>query len=324
MIDSDYIEAKWSTLDKELIKGYRAIRLSNDCTPELNIGYNEKENRCLILELPASNYFDISPVTKQNIILEYFKDVNYVVIELINPHYIDLFSDLVLSIYIRIKKYGSPKEYVAQFLNTYVKWTSLFETHYSKKLSEEKVQGLFGELFTLKNLISNTYAHELNLILKSWKGPYDRSNDFEFEEKNIEVKTKQESTRHVRISSEFQLDAKGKKDLDLLIITVRSDYTHGVSVHDLLMKIKNVINSQAGDLSILYTALKEMSLTCDNLKNYNNYRYSVIKTESFNAGHNDFPKLIASRIDESISKLKYNLNVRNLSPFLIREQKFVK
>ena len=76
------------------------------------------------------------------------------------------------------------------------------------------------------------------------------------------------------------------------------------------------------DLSILYQALNQKGLTIDNLKQYNNYRFSVIKTESFDAGNDNFPKLTCSNIVNEISKLKYNLKVTQLDLFLIELKKY--
>ena len=59
-----------------------------------------------------------------------------------------------------------------------------------------------------------------------------------------------------------------------------------------------------------------------NLKQYNNHRFIVSKTESFDAGKDDFPKLSISNIDSEISNLKYKLRVVKLDEFLIEVKKY--
>ena len=73
---------------------------------------------------------------------------------------------------------------------------------------------------------------------------------------------------------------------------------------------------------ILTSNLNQKGLTIDNLKQYNNYRFSVTKTESFDAGNDNFPKLTCSNIVNEISKLKYNLKVTQLDLFLIELKKY--
>jgi hypothetical protein len=48
----------------------------------------------------------------------------------------------------------------------------------------------------------------------------------------------------------------------------------------------------------------------------------VLKTESFDAGKDDFPKLSISNIDSEISNLKYNLRVTQLKEYLIKTKKY--
>ena len=100
------------------------------------------------------------------------------------------------------------------------------------------------------------------------------------------------------------------------------DLIKGKSIHDMLLEIVKQIRVNLGDLSILYQALNQKGLTIDNLKQYNNYRFSVTKTESFDAGNDNFPKLTCSNIVNEISKLKYNLKVTQLDLFLIELKKY--
>ena len=70
------------------------------------------------------------------------------------------------------------------------------------------------------------------------KGPYDKGNDFELENKNLEVKTKSPLGNDVKISSEFQLEVSHGKGLELFVISLLSDFTIGVNINDLILEIK--------------------------------------------------------------------------------------
>jgi len=146
--------------------------------------------------------------------------------------------------------------------------------------------------------------------------------DFEFDIKNVEVKTKKESKLFVKISSEFQLENTFDKGLELLVVSIRTDLINGKSLHDIIVMIIENIRKNMGDLSILYRALYQKGLSVENLKEYNNHRFIVLRTELFDASKEDFPKLSKSNIGNEISSLKYNLRVTQLHQFLIEEKKY--
>ena len=322
MINSRIIENKWHSIDTDEISEYRFLRLTIKSKPELNIGFNTKGNRCLILELPKDFSLDTISITKENLSIEYIKEYNYLVIELINIQFKDLFNDLALSIYHKVKDLIPAQQYTNEFILTFRKWVEFFGNRRTNSLSEEQIQGLFGELFILKQYLKKATLVSTNSILKSWKGLYDAAKDFEFELKDVEVKTKLETKHIVNISSEFQLEKNDDKGLELLVVTVKIDRMNGKSIHDILIEIKKQIKECYGDLSIFYKALNQKGLTAENLKQYNNHRFKVLKAELFDAASEDFPKLSKSNIVNEISNLKYKLRVTHLDQFLIESKKY--
>ena len=322
MINSKDIEKKWLSIDVKDITGFRYIRLDKNSKPEFNIGFNSNGCRCIILELPKGFSFDFNFVKKENLSIRNIKKENYIVIELLNINYNDLFNDLLLSLYQKIKDITHAQDYSNEFVLTFGKWIEFFENDRKNQLSEEQIQGLFGELFVLNEYLKKSNPSTINSLLSSWKGLYDSANDFEFDLKNVEVKTKKDSILFVKISSEYQLEKELDKSLELLVVSVRIDLINGKSIFDMLLEIIKLLRETLGDLSILYRALNQKGLTVENLKQYNNHRFIVTKTESFNAGHIDFPKLSISNIDSEILNLKYKLRVTQLDEYLIESKKY--
>ena len=321
-MESINIEKKWLSIDNNSIKGYRYVRLDNECVPELNIGFNSDGLRIILLELPIGFTPEINQVKKKNLTIVYLSEVNSIAIELINVDYKDLFNDLLFSIYQKIKDIKHVEDYFNEFIITFSKWIEFFENSRDRKLSETQVQGLFGELFLLKDYIQRSEKMRINYTLRSWQGPYKANNDFEFFAKNVEVKTKNSSNSVVEISNEFQLEKQFNKTLELQIVSIKLDFIDGESLHDILLDIINQIRKNLGDLSILFDALLELNLTVENIKIYNNYRFSVSKVESFDAGDDDFPKLINSKLEDPIFDLKYKLNVNQLDRFLLESKTY--
>lgn len=321
-MNSTTIETKWIAINKNLIASFRFVRISKECKPELNIGYNSSAKRCLILELPTEFKIDINSVIKENLTIEHIEESNYVVIQLMNDSYHDLFNDLVLSLYHKIKDIKEVKNYSREFIRSFGKWVEFFDNKISSRLSPEEIKGIYGELFVLNEFIKNVNSNEINNILMGWTGLYDTKNDFEFEDKYIEIKTKLHSKNHVSISSEYQLEIESGKELELWVVSISVDYENGKSIYDLLKITIEYIREKLGDLSILYKAIGQKNLTIESSKDYNNYRYSVTYIKSYNCALDNFPRLVISNIPIEISRLKYNLNVNSLNDFLIEEKKY--
>jgi hypothetical protein len=322
MLNLELIEKKWNSIDVEEISGFRYVRLSSDCNPELNIGYNYAGNRCLILELPVDFHFEIVSIAKENLSIKHIDKGNYIVIQLIEESYFDLFNDLILSLYHKIKDIVIPKDYANKFVHSFGKWVEFFENRIGSGLSIEEVKGLYGELFVLNELINGSDSSKINEILNGWVGPYDAPQDFNLHSKHIEVKTKLETNPAITISSEHQLEVESGKDLFLNIVTIRTNFESGTSIRSLIEITIELIRERLGDLSILYTALNEKGITLESLKEFNNYRYSVIKTSTYDCLQENFPRLYTSNIPSGICRLKYRLQISQLDRFLIEEKNY--
>lgn len=316
------LDLKWENIASfKDTKGYKALRISATCVPDLFLTTDQDGYRCLLLFLPENLDIKLKGTDKNKLLISILPSKG-LIIKLKDNDFKDLFDDLILSIYTKINLIKKPIDASEEFINTFYKWSLFFEDKKFKNLSEEKIQGLFGELFVLNDYLIKSNPSTINSILDSWKGLYDAANDFEFNNKTVEVKTKKDSGLIVKISSEYQLEKELDKDLELIIVTVKLNLIEGKSLYDMLLEIIKLIRSNLGDLSLLYLSLNQKGLTLENIKQYNNHRFCVIKTESFDAGNNNFPKLTISNIDSEISKLKYSLRVTQLKKFLIKSKKY--
>lgn len=314
---------KWQKVSSfKTMKGYKALRISSDCIPELFIATDVDGYRCLLLFLPKKIELKLKAADKDKLMLSYLNNNGIILIKLKDLNFIDLFNDLILSLYAKIKSISEPKEASQELIYTFYKWSDFFEDSFKDKLNKEQIQGLFGELFLLNDFLINSNPSNVNYFLESWKGPYDTTNDFVFDTKNIEVKTKIESQPFVKISSEFQLEKEFDKELELMVVSVNIDLVNGESLYDFFIKIVEKVRENLGELSILFRALNQKGLTIENLKEYNNYRFVVIKTELFDTSNENFPKLSKSNIENEITNLSYKLRVTQLDQFLIELKKY--
>jgi hypothetical protein len=213
------LEEKWTDIELPKKAKYSYQRIDIHCIPELRVGISFNGNRCLILKLKSDLKFKFEEEEKENIKTYYDKGENSLVIELIDPFFNRFFADLVISLYQLIREIENEYESTRIFIDTVRYWADFLKAKRGHYLSEEAIQGLYGEMVFLEYMIDNSDEH-INNILTSWKGPYDANQDFHFHDKNIEVKTKRKGSNIINVASEYQLEAEAGKELELVVVTV--------------------------------------------------------------------------------------------------------
>ena len=322
MIKLESLNNIWENLQYNGTSEFEFRRIDNVTIPEINIGLNSKLNRCMLLELPFEHNVDFQTIAKKNLTLSFFKDTGYIVLELTDSDYFDLFNDLIISIYSYIYELSDVDEYSKLFIQMFYKWSEFFDNKVSDTLSLDSVKGIFGELFVLKNLIEESDSFKLNDILNSWRGLYDEAHDFVFEDKNVEVKTKDISRLSIKISSEYQLEEELDKGLELLVLSVDIDYIKGDSLRLMVDKIKDLIVNKMGDFSILLSALAQKNISMSNIYQYDNYRFLVHEEVIYDCRKEGFPRLTKINTPNAIAHIRYTLQLSYLAKYCISTKKF--
>ena len=322
MIKLESLDNIWESLKYSGNSEFEFRRIDNVSIPEINIGLNSKFNRCMLLELPSEHNVDFQTMAKKNLTLSFFKDTGYIVLELTDSDYFDLFNDLIISIYSYIYELNNVDEYSKIFIQMFYKWSEFFDDKASDKLSLESVKGIFGELFVLRNLIEKSDSFKLNDTLNSWRGLYDEAHDFVFEDKNVEVKTKDVSHLAVKIASEYQLEEELDKGLELLVLSVDIDYVKGNSLRSMVDDIKELTVNKMGDFSIVLTALSQKNISMLNIYQYDNYRFLVHEQTVYDCRKEGFPRLTKINTPNAVANIRYTLQLSYLVNYLISKDSF--
>lgn len=320
-MNKEIIESIWNKVIPSGEGEFEYKLLSKESIPQLNIGFDKKSQKCLILELPFDFDKPFQQFEKENLSLKYFKKEKCLCIILNDDFFKDLFDDLILSIYSKISKISNPEEYSELFTRHFFKWSAFFENKKTDGLTRDQVKGLIGELIYLKNLLLNRQL-SIDDILHSWRGPYDEGHDFVFEFTDYEIKTIETTKNSVRISSEFQLESEKGKELELVVIFVNQDNENGLSLKSLIDEIKLIVLDRFGDNSIFINSLAQKGLIIGDLDQYEIYRYTPIEEISYDSSKENFPKLIRSSIPEEINKLNYNIRLNLIEEFIIQKKQF--
>jgi Putative PD-(D/E)XK family member, (DUF4420) len=317
MMNNKTIETIWESIIYSESTSFVYKRLSLEGKPSLNIGLNNLNNRCLILELPTQSKFKLPNSVKQNLSLEYYKQSNCLCIVLLDNMFNDLFNDLVLSIYNRVYDISDSEVYTKEFIHSFNKWSAFFANNNFELLNQFQVKGLFGELHFLKNNLLKKEC-KINDELIAWKGPYDERHDFVTSFKDYEIKTTEEDSNSINISSEFQLESEKGKELELVVLFLKSDNLIGFTIKNLIDEIKLIVLENFGDNSILLNAIHQKGLTFNNLHLYDNYKFTPIKEIIYDCVSENFPKLISTEIPTEINSVKYKIQINLIDKFILK------
>lgn len=318
MITVTDLEARWKTINYAGIKNYRSLLLSSDSIPDLYIGKDITGSRFLILEVPKEfNFSNLYSVVLENLTLNIQASESRILIGLRNPRFSDLFNDLVLSLYYKVKSITRPEDYVFVFTDSFAKWSEFFEVTSSDLLSKEELQGLFGELLVFRYFLKERII-SIEDLLFAWQGPYGKPQDFVFSAYNLEVKTRDTSQVTIHISSEYQLQPEVGKDLQLAVVTVQEN-SEGLTIETLYNEIRALILASHTDISLFLKTLLKAGISTNNFSSYNEWRWQGQQITLYNcSGSVVFPKIITSQIQEGISKVKYHLALSVLDDFVIQ------
>jgi hypothetical protein len=320
-MDTLILETKWVMAPIPAQGEYSSLLIDASCTPELNIGLSGYGNRCLILSLPLDFRVDFYEQKLENITTIYRKNQieNSIIIELTNNSLVSYFNDTIISLFFKIKDIANVIESTSVFVTTINEWCGFFAKGSNDKHDQDAIQGFFGELSVLNELLFEADSTSVNYILKSWRGPYDETYDFYLDTKNIEVKTKRYSKSTVGISNEFQLDPENDKGMELTVVSVEIGDVNGLTLDYIIRKIKDRIYFLSGDLTILFSALKNKNLTPLTFKDYDIYKFSLIFHITYDTLVSEFPKLIRSELSPSLTKINYNINLTDLNNLIIHK-----
>jgi hypothetical protein len=305
---STELESKWSAIALPQKAKFSYQRIDSLCIPELRVGLSSQNKRCLILKINSKLKFEFKQDEKQNLKTYYDNDEKSIVIELKDAFYNQLFTDLVISLYQLIKDVTEEEKSTELFINTVDYWSDFLKSKRQYFLSEEEIQGLYGELVFLEHLIDNSTI-SINQILKSWRGPYSAIHDFQFTDKNIEVKTKHENSNVIFIASEKQLEPEYGKELELVVVNVLRVNGLGDTLKQAVDRIRLKVLNMGGESSIISDALAEKKLSFANLIDYESYLYKPKSLEFYDCVHVDFPKLISRELNNALHNISYNLTL---------------
>lgn len=313
------LNKKWESISAPKGGGlYARQTISATCKPDLMIGKTRGGGRCVLLKLKSKLKFEFQEEEKENLKTYYNNSTpdNDLVLELKDSFFENLFTDLVISLYQNIKDVDNDDESTKMFINTVRYWSDFLKSKRSQYLTDEVIQGLYGELVYLEYLI-DTSKEPINQLLKSWKGLYDANHDFHFTANNVEVKTKRKNGNIIHIASEHQLECETGKELELAVVSIVHIKENGDNLKLILNRIREKTLNAGGQVSIISDALAEKKLNFVNVEDYDSLQFRKDSIVFYDCDHADFPKLIDSELHEALQGVSYKLALTSVDDSFI-------
>lgn len=288
-------------------------QVSDKTCTNIFIGYNEIGNRCLFLKTD-NNSIPKLQYEKTNISLKASNTNKLVYIELHDLYFGEIFDDLICSIFFNLKNIPI-KDNLTYFISIFKKWNELFKTYLGNNLlSENELLGLIGELTYLKYRLNQVNDQLLvNKILDSWSGPDGNTNDFVFDDINIEIKTIDFQRDYINISSEFQLSTSNKP-LNLIVYKTTQTYL-GISLVDIIADIREIINQKFGSTEKFLFKINSFHLDFKNTSYYTDYKVVISEPIIYNVKTSEFPRVVMDNLIKGVFGVKYKITLNSLEPF---------
>lgn len=319
----EQLRTKWNKLENTVNNDNPWVYLVLDevCIPNLNIAINSKNNKCILLKIDDSRKQRLKTILKENIKFGYSRTYKQFVLELLDDTFLDLFNELVISIYSKTFEEKDDKKVTSTFIATIIKWMLFFNKGTTDLLSESIIRGLFGEMIVLKDYLINKGGNRENEILEAWQGPYNSPTDFVFDNALVEVKTKKIDTTIVKISSEFQLEEIPGKELLLKVVSIEMTEKSVSTISSVFSEIKNILRTEGGDLGLFMSAMNGLGININTIKLYDHYCYTPLLIEEYNCllelDEIGFPRITKTSLPKQITKIKYDLNLSTLQDYIV-------
>ena len=223
----------------------------------------------------------------------------------------DIFEIVVEDLRSQLEAAESAEESLSVIIRVLTKWKEFFAADKELLMSEERHQGLYGELLFLSECLDSQGLEAVS----HWAGSEDETHDFYFGPHAVEVKTTSAQAPYfARISSEYQLDNSDIPGrLFLRFYALRRSNSGGEKLPERIAAIR----------SRLYEDVSVLQKFDEKLKKYG---YFDEAADSYTVGYyqrdlycfavdNGFPKVTKETLPLGVADLTYRVSIMLCMPY---------
>lgn len=251
--------------------------------------------------------------------VNYYKDnedMNWLSFDLENNKFSNLFYTFCTDIVNSISDFNDEKTELNSIKDRFYCWKKMFQNVEIKELSEEKEQGLFGELYFLYKYMIPKYG--VTKSISAWAGPLKFNKDFTINDTWYEVKSSSVTATNIKITSLMQLDSNNLGYLSVIKLEKMSPEFNG-SISSVLDLIQ-VIMSQLSNIDTQDDFLdKLVEYGVGPINNFGSRKYDVKKIELYEINE-EFPRITKSNINyPEIENVSYMISLNGIERFKCKE-----
>jgi len=326
------IEDVWNLLEQDrtdVSSGYLTRRILPDVNYDVYIAIEKPSNtRLLMLRVsstllnrkavyPASNSFIVNRI----VLPQDGEEYGTLQLVLTNVRCKDIFTTLVQDIVDYLASVADGRAAISAFITRLKRWQTFLEKHDPEGLSEIAQQGLYGELWFLRQLV---FPHlELLKGVRCWTGSKGTQQDFQFSRCAVEVKTTSaKQHQKLAIASERQLDDTGAGAIVVLHLSLDVRQGQGETLLEMVANVRSLVAGDAIARDELENLLFEVGYLDIHIARYENIGYTIREHNYFKVGA-DFPKIIESDLRNGVGDVRYTISVAECKRFSVLESKVI-
>ncbi len=318
----------WTHLEEDHRSGPGTGRMQRRIMPERRrdffLGLElPSRNRMLILRTSPASVAGQVPVPESRGLRVRMRDretdppTAEVELVLTDQQHRDIFDLLIEDLVDAAEQPEDERAGVGRFLARLTDWQRLLMRLAPGMLSRENQQGLWGELWTLRDVAGPAVG--FTAAVRAWRGPLGADQDLQFPGAALEVKT---STAHafecLVIASERQLDVAQDIALALIALSLDARPDHGETLSEMVRAIRSVA-ADAGCLQLLEERLALFGYRHEDADSYTDIGYTVRSRLQFRV-KNDFPRVVPGDLRPGVSEVRYSVAVSACAQFEISEE----
>lgn len=223
----------------------------------------------------------------------------------------DIFEIVIEDLRSQLEAAENTEESLSVIIRILTKWKNFFASDKELLMSEERQQGLYGELLFLSECLD---SQGLNAV-SHWAGSEDETHDFYFGPHAVEVKTTSAQAPYFAcISSEYQLDKSDiTGDLFLRFYALRRSHSGGETLPERIAAIRGRLCEDVLILQKFNEKLKKYGYFDEAADSYT-FGYYQRDLYCF-AVDNGFPKITKETIPLGVADLTYRVSITLCLPY---------
>lgn len=229
----------------------------------------------------------------------------------------DIFDLLIGDLVEAAERPVNEAEGLRKFLARLSDWQQLLRRLGPQGLSREGQQGLWGELWVLRDVVAPVTG--LCHAIRGWRGPMGADQDFQLDHLSLEVKTSTAATLdRLEIASERQLEVPA--DVSLLLVAVSLDARpgHGETLPDIVKALRSDA-SEVGCLRVLDARLELTGYQNEHAAAYEDVGYEVRSFAPFRV-EEGFPRIVSGDLRTGVGDVHYSVSAAASSGFRVEHQ----